>query len=89
MSLARTAAEVRLAAPVWNTSSALAAVSGVFRAMMVEPTTEGVVRLPLALVVPFRPRLAQLPQSWPIRCWKELLAPTTPPATRRQLSVSL
>jgi hypothetical protein len=49
----------------FQTSSALAAVSGRLVMMMLVPGIEGCVRLPPELVVPFRARLAQLPQSCP------------------------
>jgi hypothetical protein len=49
-----TSADVRLVAVGFHTSSAFAAVSGVFRMIMLVPGIDACDVLPVVLVVPFR-----------------------------------
>src|SRR5271168_3800444 len=62
------AGEVRLEPAGFQTSMAFAVVSGKLVTAVVVPAIDGVVGLPLALVVPLSARLAQLVQSTPRVC---------------------
>src|SRR4051812_5838495 len=88
VSVFRTAADVRLLAAGFHTSSALAAVSGSCSGVRVVPGTTAV-RLPLVLAVPLSASVAQLWQSAPTETWAVRSCPSRNMALTRQLSLTL
>src|SRR5436190_2092400 len=76
--------EVRFEPTGFQTSMALAAVSGKPVTATLVPATEGVVGLPVVFVVPLRARLAQLVHRAPSTSRLESFLPTVKPRLANQ-----